>query len=98
VCPYRDASQSGVVMSAFAFNVPVVATDVGGLPEYVLPERTGLVVPVGDAQAIADAVCRILLDRALAGRLRDGIRHAPFNWDAAAAAIVNVYEKWGRGL
>ena len=96
VCPYRDASQSGVVLSAFAFNVPVVATDVGGLPEYVLPERTGLVVPSGDAQAIADAVCRILLDRALAGRLRDGIRHAPFSWDAAADAIVNVYEKWGR--
>ncbi len=96
VCPYRDASQSGVVLSAFAFDVPVVATDVGGLPEYVLPERTGLVVPVGDAEAIADAVCRILLDTALAARLRDGIRHAPFSWDAAASTIVNVYEKWGR--
>lgn len=92
VCPYRDASQSGVALSAFAFDVPVVATDVGGLPEYVLPERTGLVVPVGDAEAIADAVCRILLDRALAARLRDGIRHAPFSWDDAADTIVHVYQ------
>jgi glycosyltransferase involved in cell wall biosynthesis len=96
VCPYRDASQSGVVLSAFAFGVPVVATDVGGLPEYVLPERTGLIVPVGDAEAIADAVCRILLDSALAARLRDGIRHAPFSWDAAADTIVNVYDQCGR--
>jgi len=92
VCPYRDASQSGVVLSAFAFDVPVVATAVGGLPEYVLPERTGLVVPVGDAQAIADAVCRILLDPALAWRLRDGIRHAPFSWDDAADTIVHGYQ------
>jgi glycosyltransferase involved in cell wall biosynthesis len=98
VCPYRDASQSGVVLSAFAFDVPVVATDVGGLPEYVLPERTGLVVPAGDAEAIADGVCRILLDGALAARLRDGIRHAPFSWDAAADAIVDVYRKMGSGV
>jgi glycosyltransferase involved in cell wall biosynthesis len=33
VCPYRDATQSGVVLSAFAFGVPVIASAVGGLPE-----------------------------------------------------------------
>jgi glycosyltransferase involved in cell wall biosynthesis len=98
VCPYRDASQSGVVLSAYAFGVPVVATNVGGLPEYVLPERTGLIVPVGDAQAIADAVCRILLDGAFTARLRDGIRHAPFDWGAAADAVIGVYEKIGSGV
>ena len=37
VCPYTDATQSGVIMSAFAFNKPVIATDVGGLPEMVKP-------------------------------------------------------------
>lgn len=33
VCPYTDATQSGVVMSAFAFKKPVIASKVGGLPE-----------------------------------------------------------------
>ena len=32
VCPYTDATQSGVVYSSFALNTPVIATNVGGLP------------------------------------------------------------------
>jgi len=56
VCPYRDASQSGVVLSAYAFQVPVVATTAGGLPEYVFPGKTGLLVPPGDASALVVAI------------------------------------------
>lgn len=36
VVPYIDATQSGVIMSAYAFNKPCVATNVGGLPEMVI--------------------------------------------------------------
>jgi glycosyltransferase involved in cell wall biosynthesis len=95
VCPYRDATQSGVVLTAFAFGVPVVASDSGGLPEYVWSDRTGLVVPVGDAQATADAVIRILLEPGYREKLSANIlaaRNGPLSWRHTADAIVRAYQ------
>ncbi|QQR88104.1 MAG: glycosyltransferase [Flavobacteriales bacterium] len=56
VLPYRTATQSGVTAIAFHFGVPVIATDVGGLAETVMHERTGLMVPRPDADAIAQGL------------------------------------------
>ena len=95
VCPYRDATQSGVVMTAFGFGVPVVATNTGGLPEYVIPDRTGLLVPPGDAEALADAVCRIAQDEAYRARLCSNIIAARgdfLGWEQTADHVVAAYE------
>jgi glycosyltransferase involved in cell wall biosynthesis len=62
VCPYRDATQSGVVMSAFAFCKPVIVTDVGALREVVEHEVTGLVVPPDDADALSQAMLSFTID------------------------------------
>jgi glycosyltransferase involved in cell wall biosynthesis len=94
VCPYLDATQSGVVLTAFAFGVPVVATATGGLPEYVVHNRRGILVPVGDARALADAVCRILEEPGLASRLRDEIIASASNglsWRHTADALMRTY-------
>jgi glycosyltransferase involved in cell wall biosynthesis len=48
---------------------PLVASAVGGLVDAVLHERTGLLVPPGDPEALADAIVRLLQDRPLAQRL-----------------------------
>lgn len=56
VCPYTDATQSGVIMSAYAFFKPVIATNVGGLPEMVEHNRYGLIIKEKDEQALADAI------------------------------------------
>lgn len=96
VCPYRDATQSGVVLTAFAFGVPIVATDVGGLAEYVVPERTGLIVGREDPRALADAVTRVVLDRDLRERLRGGIERAAreeLNWERTVDTLVNFYSE-----
>lgn len=53
------------LMEAMSCALPVVATSVGGIPELVEHERTGLVVPPGDAAAIADALQRMADDRTL---------------------------------
>jgi glycosyltransferase involved in cell wall biosynthesis len=95
VCPYRDATQSGVVLTAFGFGVPVVATNTGGLPEYVVPDRTGLLVPAGDAEALADSVCRILQDEAYRARLCATIvaaRGDVLGWQQTADQVVAAYE------
>lgn len=69
VLPYVEASQSGVVPLASAFEKPVVASAVGGLPEAVEHGRTGLLVPPGNHRALADAVVRILDDPSFAREL-----------------------------
>jgi glycosyltransferase involved in cell wall biosynthesis len=65
VLPYIEASQSGVIPLAYSAGKPVVATEVGGLPEMVEHGRTGLLVPPRDAAQLADAVVRLLLDSKL---------------------------------
>ena len=95
VCPYRDATQSGVVLTAFGFGVPVVATNTGGLPEYVIPDRTGLLVPAGDAAALADAVCRIVQDEAYRARLCSNIIAARgdfLGWERTADQVIAAYD------
>jgi colanic acid/amylovoran biosynthesis glycosyltransferase len=56
------------LMEAMAHSVPVVSTETGGIPE-MLGEGAGLLVPPGDAEALADALHRLLRDPALRSRL-----------------------------
>jgi len=53
VLPYESATQSGIVQIAYGFEKPVIATNVGGLPEVVLDEKTGYVVPAKDSKELA---------------------------------------------
>jgi len=65
VLPYIEASQSGVIPLAYSAAKPVVATEVGGLPEMVEHGRTGYLVAPRNAAQLAEAVVRLLLDRNL---------------------------------
>ena len=67
--PYIEASQSGVIPLAYTHGKPVVATDVGGLPEMVEDGKTGFCVPPRDEKRLADALVQIMQDRTLAERL-----------------------------
>lgn len=60
VLPYTDATQSGVVPVAYAFEKPVVATSVGALPECVEHGKTGLLVPPRDPKSLANAILELL--------------------------------------
>ena len=65
VLPYTEASQSGVLLSAYAAGKPVVATDTGGLGEVVRDGVSGFLVPPSDADALAHACLRLLNDSAV---------------------------------
>ena len=58
-----------VIAEAMAVGVPVVATDVSGIPELVRHEQTGLLAPSRDPTALAAAMLRLLQDRVLAREL-----------------------------
>ena len=60
------------VVEALAVGTPVIATATGGVAEVVRDGENGLLVPSGDAAALADAVRRFVADEALRDRLRAG--------------------------
>jgi glycosyltransferase involved in cell wall biosynthesis len=71
-------------VEAMAFRLPVVATTVGGFPEMVRDQATGILVPPSDPDALAEALDRLLADPALAQRMGQAghERSALFTWDA----------------
>ena len=95
VCPYRDATQSGVVMSAYAFCKPVVVTDVGALREVVEHGRTGLVVPPDDAGALADALVTCLKSCEMIANFRENIDEIFYqgkgSWRSITAELLEKY-------
>ena len=97
VCPYKDATQSGVVASSFAFSKPVIATKVGGLGESVIDGMTGLLVPPNNVDALATAIMRMLSDPSLVYQLSENIKNkfgqGEVSWPAIADKYIKIYEK-----
>jgi glycosyltransferase involved in cell wall biosynthesis len=56
--PYKSATQSGITAIAHHFDLPIIATDVGGLKESIHHESNGLIVPKPDPTAISEAITR----------------------------------------
>lgn len=85
-----------VVLEAMASGLPVVASEVSGIPLAVATEKTGLLVPEGDAGALAVALSRLLANpaeaRGMGGR---GRRRAEtdLSWDAVAVRYREAYRR-----
>jgi len=94
--PYKDASQSGVLASAYGNSRPVVASATGGIPDVVKDGVNGLLVDPGDAIALADALERLLTSKPLAAALAEGARQTAsglLNWDHIAERLLPSYYK-----
>lgn len=100
VCvPSRGDPLPTVVLEAMASGVAVVGADTGGIPFMIANEVTGLVCPVADPVALADALERFVMDAELGTRMgRAGQQRAvqEFNWRKVgmllAAGLMNVIE------
>lgn len=83
------------VIEAMAFGLPVVATTAGGLPEVVEDGLTGILVPPGDSQSLAEAVIQLLRDPDLRRRMGEAGRErvsAKFIVDKVVGQTLAVYE------
>ncbi len=100
VCPYIDATQSGVVMSAYTFNKPIVATNVGGLPEMVVDGRHGLIVPPKSAECLAKAMKKLCDNPMTLYQFEKNIQYdygevGDKSWRNIAYRLSNVYNNIG---
>ena len=96
VCPYTDATQSGVIMSAFAFNVPVLATNVGGLPEMVKDGVFGRIIKEKDVEAIVKGIDELLASPEKLQSYSDNIRceynDGELSWKCIAERLNMDYQ------
>jgi glycosyltransferase involved in cell wall biosynthesis len=95
----RAESWGMVVTEAMARGLPVIATEVGGLPEALGPSRAGLLVPAGDVPAMAAALRRWLEDDSLRADLRAAARSRRTTltgWPLTAAKVAAVLDEVAR--
>lgn len=94
VMPSRLEGLPMVPAEAMAAGVPVIATEVGAVPEIVVTGVTGLLVPPDDPLALVDAMRRIALDRQLRDRMSSESRRSAerFSWDRVARTHLEFLE------
>jgi glycosyltransferase involved in cell wall biosynthesis len=92
VLPYLSGSQSAVSMLALHHKLPVIATSVGGLAETIQHERTGLIVPPGDRDALAAALQRFFRE-GLGPTLQTGIANSQerLSWNRLVQIIEELW-------
>ena len=86
------------LLEAMASGTPVVASDVGGLPEVVVDGVTGFVVPAGDVAALRARLEQLLGDERLAARMGDDARShvvERFTWERCAQRCLDAYARMG---
>ena len=94
VYPYLNSTQSGSLQVAYAFGRPVIATNVGGLPEAVDDGRSGFLVPPGNPEKLAATIMKFIDNPTLTDTMGSYAKHLSetrFSWNSAAKIILDAY-------
>lgn len=98
VCPSLWGEAAGLVnLEAQACGAPVIASRIGGIPEYVADDRTGFLFPPGDHRALAHCVRRLLEDKErrrlfVEQARREALEH--FSPEACIPEYIDLYSRW----
>ncbi len=91
VLPSRTESMGRVLIEAYALRKAVIGSDAGGIPEVIVDEVTGLIFPVGNVDALREALHRLLAEPSL----RETIAQAGYvraQSEYSEAAYVRAYQ------
>ena len=94
VLPYRTATQSGITSIAYHFDVPVIATDVGGLKESIKHMQTGLIVNECEPDTVAYSI-QEFFNKRLSDQLIAGIRSMKdsLSWNSFAKDVIDFVKE-----
>lgn len=96
VCPYKDATQSGVIQTSFSMGIPVISSNVGALSLEVKDNINGKLVPPCDVDALADAIISLSNNNCLLDEMKMNIKTAYKKDDRnqkIAEEYINMYRK-----
>ncbi|MDK2984427.1 MAG: hypothetical protein PWQ96_69 [Clostridia bacterium] len=96
VLPYKETYQSAVVQVAYAFGKPVIATNVGALPEVIVEGKSGFLVPPCNSQALADKILYLIKDYKTCrdmGAYSKNLAHTHFSWKKVSEKTIQLYQE-----
>lgn len=95
VCPYIDATQSGVIMTAFSMCKPVIATNVGNFAEVIHNGETGFIVEPRDVNSLAEKILMVANNDGLLSKMEENIRQEFYmgnsSWSNIAKRNIEIY-------
>jgi glycosyltransferase involved in cell wall biosynthesis len=93
--PYTDSSHSAVIATSYTFLKPVIASNVGGLPEIVKDGKTGFLVPPKDVVALATKMRTLLNDTGLLNSMSNNINSqintGEYSWNQVTEKMTKLY-------
>ena len=93
ICPSIEEALGQVLLEAMSSGIPIIASNVGGIPEVITPD-VGILVKPEDPDALADAIHRLIIDKQVAlvmgkkGRLKV-VQH--YTWKCIAKQLLEIY-------
>jgi glycosyltransferase involved in cell wall biosynthesis len=96
VLPYLSASQSGLPMTVFVFNKPIIASNVAGFKEIIEDLKTGIIVKELDPVSFANAIEALIQDKHLKAQMVENIKNkynkGEFSWASIAEETIDFYK------
>lgn len=98
-CPYTDATQSGVVMTSYALEKPILASNVGGLSSQIINGKTGLLISPKDSDELANNIILLLQNRKLLQEMSYNIHekyfevNSKYSWQSIAIDYLEFFKK-----
>jgi len=95
VLPYKDGTQSGIIGISYNFNLPVIATNVGSLPQMINPYKTGIVIESASPDLLQKAI-NDYFDNDLSIEFTNNVNsyREQHSWDKVAKAIERLKERF----
>jgi len=93
--PQHPSNQTQIIKEAFYLKVPVIATNVGGNPELVVHQETGILVPPEDPEKLTIAINNLLDNEESRRNFADNafeFINKNFSWDVLLEKYTNLYE------
>lgn len=94
VLPYLSATQSGITQIAYNFDKPVIATEVGGLSEVVINQKTGYIVKPGNPLPLAEAIIKFYQgkkEQEFSENVK--IEKHKYSWEHFVKTIIELVQK-----
>ena len=97
VCPYKSASQSGIPMTVFVFNKPIIASNVGGFMEVIQDNKNGKLINSFLATDFSETILNVIKDHDLINNIEKNIKNkfddGEYSWSQIAQNTLEFYKK-----
>ena len=96
ILPYKDATQSGVIPIAFAYEVFVIASNVGAISELVEDKKTGLLFESRNVQELIDKILWFNTHTEEAMQMRTNAKlfaESTLSWESISKKLILAYQK-----